>query len=273
MLYFSPRLSRTPLIGRFIQNVLRAYANHWKPRYFVENRTGLTLLIDQRNLVDRYLLVYGEWENEQFETLCGFIEAQRKQATKPTLFLDVGAHGGLYSMWLKQRIGFDRLVAFEPEPQNYAQLRANLFMNGMARSVETRELAVSDQAGTVSFYSQSQGNRGGSRIDLMDQPDVFAEPITVQTARLDDLFSESGQQIVLKIDVEGHEEAVLRGMTRLLAENDCILQIEIWPQRTSTTTAFLAEHGYRLARTIGSDFFFVAEQARPEPQHAVPAQR
>src|SRR5690606_30304779 len=104
------RVSSTPFIGRLLQNTLRAYLNHLKPRYFVERRTGLTLLADQRNLVDRYLLAYGEWEKMQLDTLRQLIGEQRRAATRPTLFLDVGAHGGLYSMWLSQSPGFDRLV-------------------------------------------------------------------------------------------------------------------------------------------------------------------
>jgi len=257
MFYFSRRLSSIPVLGIILQKLLRGYFNNFRPRYFVETRSGLTLLFDQRNIVDRNLLVYGEWEKDQIATLRDLIRLQREKAAKKTLFLDVGAHGGLYAMMVADSPGFDRIIAFEPEPQNYAQLRANLFMNKLTRRIETREFAVSDQCGTVSFYAHALGNRGASRIDPQGQEADFEPAVVVQTKTLDSCIEACDWQIALKIDVEGHERAVLRGMSRLLRENDCILQVEALDvDALEEATAILKAENYRLVQRVANDYFF-----------------
>ena len=57
------------------------------------------------------------------------IEQERPHAPTSAVFLDVGAHWGLYALLAHRTRQFERIVAFEPDPANYAQLQANLFLN------------------------------------------------------------------------------------------------------------------------------------------------
>src|SRR5690606_18608191 len=53
--------------------------------------------------------------------------------------------------------------------------------------------------------------------------------LACQAVMLDDLIDARDCILFVKIDAEGSEARVLAGMRRLLAENDCYLQVEIFP--------------------------------------------
>jgi FkbM family methyltransferase len=116
------------------------------------------------------------------------------------VFVDVGAHVGLISTP-------DVAVhAFEPHPVKGEALRRNLALNSVPATVNA--LALSDRKGDVAFDADSHSIYKAG-----------ADAIKVRTERLDDYFDDRGIETVdvLKLDVEGHEEAVLHGAERTLA--------------------------------------------------------
>jgi Methyltransferase FkbM domain len=78
----------------------------------------------------------------------------------------------------------------------------------------------------------------------------------VTAQRLDDALSISGRTVFLKIDIEGHELAALAGMKRLLAANQCFLQIESFGDKAADLACIMTALGYRLLRNIGDDHYF-----------------
>jgi FkbM family methyltransferase len=68
----------------------------------------------------------------------------------PTI-LDCGSHIGLSVAWFKRRSLKARIIAFEPDPQNYRLLQTNVAMNGF-EGVELLNLAVSSKRGTARFF-------------------------------------------------------------------------------------------------------------------------
>ena len=66
-----------------------------------------------------------------------------------------------------------------------------------------------------------------------------------------------GREIVIKVDVEGHELSVLQGATRTLSENLGFLQIEIHDSPTQAArTALLNELGWHQVARVGPDYYF-----------------
>ena len=122
--------------------------------------------------------------------------------------VDVGAFIGLYSLALARRVGSEgQVVAFEPDTANFAVLRSHCRLNG-ATNIELIEAAVSNQDGVIAFdsgrASESRVSRG--RTDYV-----------VRCVQLDTVFDRRSIDL-LKIDVEGSEEAVLCGAARLLRD-------------------------------------------------------
>lgn len=134
-------------------------------------------------------------------------------------FVDVGANWGYFTLVAAHAVGESgRVVALEPDPRVHAELRANLRRNGI-RNVAALAVAASDRAGeaTLSGYAEADRNRGVS--SLVAAPAGDAPSFPVRTAPLDDLLDEQSVDSVdlVKIDVEGAEELVVRGMARGLA--------------------------------------------------------
>ncbi|HYR07233.1 MAG TPA: FkbM family methyltransferase [Longimicrobium sp.] len=135
-------------------------------------------------------------------------------------FVDVGANWGYFTLVAAHAVGSaGRVVALEPDPRVHAELAANLARNGI-RNVAALAVAASDRAGeaTLSGYAEADRNRGVS--SLVAAPVGDAPSFAVRTTPLDDLLDEHGIDAVdlVKIDVEGAEELVVRGMARGLAE-------------------------------------------------------
>lgn len=181
---------------------------------------GLRLLLDPQSLVDGHVLRKGGWE----AALIGWMRAAAATFAgdpRRKLFLDVGAHWGLYALSMRQMGLFDEIHCFEPEPHNHAQLCAQLFLNHASYDITVHKLAVLDTARAVRIErsTTTPHNRGQAAI-------TEAEGVAVEAATLDGLFPVAGAIIFIKLDIEGNEAAALRGMKTLLAQNDVYLQLE-----------------------------------------------
>jgi FkbM family methyltransferase len=158
---------------------------------------------------------------------------------------DVGAFIGLYAVALAQRVGpSGRVLAFEPDPVNFAGLRAHVELNGVTDSVHLFPAAVGQMEGRVSF------SVGGSQSSLSNS---VGQRIEVDSVRLDSAVG-NGRVDILKIDVEGFEEHVLRGGATLLADprrRPRAIFIEVhpyaWKEAGTTSESLLGMlrgHGY-----------------------------
>ena len=250
-------ISNLPFLRRIVPSILRRYAKLFKPRYSIESRMGALFLIDQKNSVDRNLLIKGTWEPRQLAEL----EKQILAAKSPgqhNVFLDIGAHGALYSILLKSKGLVDRLIAFEPEPTNLIQLKANLFINQMIDDIEVIDKAASGEVGTIPFFVAYEGNRGGSRMSEQGE-DILEKRIDVQAAPIDDMVDIKDALVIAKIDVEGSELVVLAGMLSTIKNNRCLFQIESFDDRFEDLKQWMEDHGCRHLSTVDFDHFFIKD--------------
>ncbi|MDR3374235.1 MAG: FkbM family methyltransferase [Ancalomicrobiaceae bacterium] len=214
-------------------------------------RSDLTLLLDTTSYVDINLLWQWEWEREQCAVMA---EALRLFGSDDPVFLDIGAYWGLYAM-LAVKAGVRQVHAFEPDPRNHAQLHAQLFLNDLTDAIVVHRTALSDRDGEISFC-RSEAIEGGNRGHAGVVADASPNAISVACARLDSLFTFTGRTVVMKIDVEGHELSVLRGMEQLVRSNRVFMQIESFEAQHDSVFAFAASIGLRHMRTITVDHYF-----------------
>jgi FkbM family methyltransferase len=159
---------------------------------------------------------------------------------------DVGANMGVIALaaW---REGAAQVVAFEPEPLNYARLVENIALND-ARTILALPLALSDQAG-LTHFAHRDFVRGAASPHAIDTPDDDPRPrVACLRQRLDALVDDPMLRppTHLKIDVDGHELQVLAGATRTLASSTLThILIELQRANLAATFALLAEAGFR----------------------------
>ena len=138
----------------------------------------------------------------------GFYEYEKQQLVSrevrpSTIFYDVGAHVGFYSLLASVLVGSGKVFAFEPLPRNLDYLRRHLALN-CAANVDVLPVAVSDRTSTAAFRVEQSSFMGCLSGE---------GGIVVPTATLDSLV-ESGRILppnYIKIDIEGSELLALQG--------------------------------------------------------------
>ena len=166
-----------------------------------------------------------------------------RESLKPgQVAVDVGCHKGAYTYWMRRRVGPGGAVfAFEPQPRQVAYLQKafasfpfdNVVLVPIALSdtVGRATLHVPDGAGKTHAATLEQGARSREQgVGESDSYSVLPAPsslLSVATTTLDAFFADEprGPNFV-KIDVEGHELAVLRGGRKTLEVHRPTLLIE-----------------------------------------------
>lgn len=216
-------------------------------------RFGMRLLLDNRNWIDSLLTNRRLYETRQLQQILQFIS--ERQASH---FFDIGANFGLYSIYLAQHAaGLKHIHAFEPDRRNHHHLCGNLFCNQLESRIHVHSFGLSDQAGEVAFITAPASSTGTSHVATPAEKAAAAPLISIPVKTLDECFPElRGASLVLKIDVEGHEQAVLQGARQTLANNRCLIQMEVWPESQSVMLAWVKAHlGLQVLLQIDNDFY------------------
>lgn len=138
------------------------------------------------------------------------------------LVLDVGANIGLVTIALAHAVGAEgRVIAFEPVPANIQYLRWNVETNWLMDVVDIISKAVSDVNGLTTMSISDEWNALGSitkgEVELAGRHETTGQRrIDVEMIRLDSYFPLDVHIDLVKIDVEGAEHLVFKGMERLL---------------------------------------------------------
>lgn len=126
--------------------------------------------------------------------------------------VDVGANWGYFTLVASAAVApAGRVIALEPDPRLFAMLRDNVRLNGFDH-VTTADVAASSSDGTVTLagYDDAGANRGVSRI--IDGTSASGPIFHVRATTIDALTAAYRRVDLVKIDVEGAEDAVLAGM-------------------------------------------------------------
>lgn len=154
--------------------------------------------------------------------------AHFRKLVKPGMtVVDVGANQGLFAMLFASLVGpSGKVFSFEPEPNLYKIASSNLRANGIA-NVELLPMALGSGPGELTLQ-KSALNSGDNRLSRQ----VGANSEGAVQVRIEpfDRLGLTDKVDVVKIDVQGWETEVLKGMETLLQNNpDVILQLEFWP--------------------------------------------
>jgi FkbM family methyltransferase len=188
--------------------------------------------------------------------------------------IDAGAHVGLMSVIMALRVWPKGMVqSFEPHPDVYKILSGNAvrFNEGMkAGIIRTSNLALSETARQAPLFLPQDWN-ANTGVARLDAPSKSGPPAaTVECQTLDEAVALE-KPVLLKLDVEGHELAALRGAPRTLEKLRDIVFEDFGTYRTSAMT-LLERQGFRifaLYRTLSRPILSEADR-RGIPEKADP---
>ena len=166
--------------------------------------------------------------------------------------VDVGANVGVHTVRLARLADRDgEVIAIEPDPEVARRARRNIALNGLS-NVRVIDAAASARAGQMPLYRPSPRDTNRARASLMHYRYLTGPTTTVPVVTIDDLCA-GAPVALIKIDVEGHEAAVVRGAADTIARHAPSIVFEYAPELLADVAAqtpfgWLAERGYLLLR-------------------------
>ncbi|HLY90434.1 MAG TPA: FkbM family methyltransferase [Acetobacteraceae bacterium] len=159
---------------------------------------------------------------------------------------DIGANVGYLTLVFSSLVGpSGHVAAFEPDPRTRRLLQQNICNNG-AKNVRLYPYVVSDRNGIVNFatFEYSLVNHIATERTPAD-----ATVLSVQATSLDELVYGCNllAPSVIKVDVEGAEERVLRGSSRILQRIKPVVIVETRSESYDSIKAMADMHGYSVA--------------------------
>ena len=187
-------------------------------------------LYDKDDMVVRSALRNnGEFEPQTFK----YLESLSPKGT----FVDIGAYTGIYGIWAAKS-GYS-VQFFEPHPVIYERMVYNMFDNNvtgncyniaLSDKIEKRQFFMNLTLTMTSAGSLIEGRGKGYAFDVSSYPYSYYA---------------TGDESVIKIDVEGAELSVLKGMVSVLELEKPVLVIEVLDRnQENEVLAFLKPYGY-----------------------------
>jgi FkbM family methyltransferase len=167
----------------------------------------------------------------------------RELAKPGDTFIDVGANVGFYSLVVASFQPGVKVIAFEPNPKNTELLHANVAANQLGH-IHCEPVALSDEEGTAALYLSASDMSASLESDFDGHS---TSTVQIPTTTLDKYLARHPVRgrLVVKVDVEGHEESFFNGARHTIASAKPDLITEVTFDHGEETVSFLRETGYR----------------------------
>jgi FkbM family methyltransferase len=178
------------------------------------------------------------------------------EARAGDVFYDIGANVGIFTLYAGRRVRPGLVYAFEPHIGNAVSLLDNVRENELQDVVRVFSCALSDRPGFFEFaYGDFRAGTSFSQLGERAAEETgagTAQSPELKFATTIDTLIEDGtirSPDLVKIDVDGQELEILRGMERLLRGDrpPRAIQVEVNVEEKQALTGYLAECGFDLA--------------------------
>jgi FkbM family methyltransferase len=211
----------------------------------VTTTVGDTFDADLSSTLEWMLWAFGCYE-KHFAELFGYL------VTPGDRCVDVGANVGVHTVRLARLVGPEgEVIAIEPDPDVVQRTNRNVALNGVA-NVRVISAAASERAGQTRLFRPGPWDTNRARASLLHHPYLTGITRTVPVVTVDDVCA--GEPVsLIKIDVEGHEAAVVRGAAGTIAKYAPSVVFEYAPELleddvAQTPFGALADSGYLMFR-------------------------
>jgi FkbM family methyltransferase len=210
----------------------------------VSVRDGVRIRVDPHDFVGRAVYFFGDID-PKISRIC------RRLLRPGDTFLDVGANCGLLSLVAARAVGpGGSVLAFEPQPGLAESIRLSCELNGF-RQVAVHNVALSDHAGVMDLYLDPV-NSGRATVAAGGVGFGYdGSSVRVEVRPTAEFLTAGRRPRLMKVDVEGHEAEVIRGIGDLKGDTApsaivfeaCDRKEPFWER---ATVKALSEGGYAL---------------------------
>ena len=209
---------------KFLYRQLRR--NGKTPDYaFSKDFYGLKYKGNLNNNIDANVFFYGAFEKPLLFFLRDTLNALITETPK-AIFMDIGANVGHHSIFLSKFAS--QVLAFEPYPKVNMQFKQQIAHNNIS-NIQIFEIGLSDRRETLNYYAPTGNNEG---IGSFDESSIGKGNTSYGKLELQEgdqvIESDSWKNIkLIKIDVEGFEKKVIKGLSRTIEEERPVIVCEI----------------------------------------------
>ena len=213
-----------PTWRKFLYRQLRR--NGKTPDYaFSKDFYGLKYKGNLNNNIDANVFFYGAFEKPLLFFLRDTLNALITE-TPEAIFMDIGANVGHHSIFLSKFAS--QVLAFEPYPKVNMQFKQQIAHNNIS-NIQIFETGLSDRRETLNYYAPTGNNEG---IGSFDESSIGKGNTSYGKLELQEgdqvIESDSWKDIkLIKIDVEGFEKKVIKGLSRTIEEERPVIVCEI----------------------------------------------
>lgn len=250
------KLVQLPLLKRIIPSIsIRVLSFLKKNRGFFKIG-NIKMYLDFLDPVDREIILNQKFEYLEFNFLIKQINNYRIKK-----FYDIGANCGYYSLFVAYKIEDIKIISFEPNEEASTKFAKTLKINSdLAKKIDLKKYGLSNSSGKFKMQSMVKfgyAQTGGASVIN----DNYIESNHISSGEFkigDEEIKLINDKIAMKIDVEGHELKVLKGLKKTLIQNKCFIQIEIFEKNFLIVNDYLNSIGYKLfyGFKINSNFFY-----------------
>ena len=230
-----------PIFKRLIPSIgikLLKLLNKNKGYYKIKD---ILFYLDFLDPIDRKIILYNEYEQDSVS----FLTDQINQHYIPN-FLDIGANSGYFSFYFANKFKNLKVKAYEPNLEAFEKFKKTLTKN-FFKNIEIFNYGLSDTEKKVKMITwYKHGYPKTNSVILEDNHDINNSKIFETNLKVgDELLNYKNEKLCIKIDVEGHELSVLKGLAKNLKENKCIILVESGDIKFGDVNDFLIKYNYK----------------------------
>ncbi|GAA0137516.1 hypothetical protein YSY43_43570 [Paenibacillus sp. YSY-4.3] len=194
----------------------------------------------------------GEYIFEKIKSTNSFYESHlllkwSEYISPDAVVYDIGANLGNHALYFSKKTRAKSIYAFEPADINFSLLEKNC-MDNDCDNVQIFNVAIGSKEDKANM-NISLDNLGQSYVTLESTGDTVVKTL--------DSFNDIEQPTFIKIDVEGYELEVLKGMNNILKHSHPTLWIEVTSETVKSVYAYLSQFNYQIQDYYDFNFLFV----------------
>ena len=235
-----------PILKRLFPSIIRRYLiliGKYQIKIKINN---FIFEIDIRESIERKTYFIREYEKKRIDKLHLFSKKINSE-----ILIDIGAHIGFYSILSSDR--FEQIYSFEPNGRNFIVLKKNIEDNKL-KNIRMMNFGLGENEEVLIGNSNTKGKLFQTSGFTINKDNKKGKRVLIKKG--DDVLQFKNKSLTIKIDVEGFEFFVLKGLKSNLINNWCVLQIEIWEKNNVDVHNFLKSLNYKMISSIDGDTYF-----------------
>jgi len=249
-------LVKFPIFKRLVPSLMLKFLKLLRKNRGFFKVNNFNMFLDILDPIDKEIIISQEFEKDEFEFLLKNIHLYKIRN-----FIDIGANCGYYSLFVTKSNAQIKTFAFEPNQEAFYKFRQSLKKNLLiSKRIKLYNFGLSEKNSKLKMKSvikNGYAQTGGSSVEGTFKKHNFK--INIENFfRGDEKIVFKNKILAIKIDVEGHELSVLKGLKNLIEKNKCIIQIEIFKKNFKLVNKFLNGRKYKVFKKFEKkpNFFY-----------------